>query len=1097
MDTVKRGKLEYDLQQRNRRLRLLQSLTARSVSGLASGRSLQVLVDEVAEGFGYAVCSVFLPSDDASKLKIVACHGCGCSLTAAIDLRAHVNLDKNDFKSTPVARAFLDGSQTVFDAGFGLLQDTFFLGRADGQSLGSLVATPMEHWGERLGVLVVCSLSAREFDDAGLEFLGVIAAQAASIAGTLRAYQQLAQSRERYRELYDSAADWMYSTDACGIITECNATMAAALGYPKWALIGGHIHEFESREKDDGDMPSIWQEDNDRTLTRERYFTTAAGGEIAAEIHASPDHDQSGKISQWRFVARDISGKKMAQRQIRLLAAAVESSQECMIVSGPDGEIISINKAGARYFGYRRPELAGRNIRELLSGANHHDLLEPVFKSSLAEGWQGQLWGRRRDGASFPVFVSFGQVDDENGSRLALVAIVRDVSTEQRMAQEIMRRNRELAVLNAVAVNAAKSLDLKDILQSIITSVVESMNYDGGVIFLCENNCQDTVLGAADGVPEDMLEQLRDKHVRRIAKTGKALFIDEAAGSSHAAGGHGEPAFVSLAAVPLLSKGRLLGVMLTATAEPHDFDGHEIDLLKAIGKTIAVAVDNTRLFNDVASAKTEWEATFDAMADGISIHAPDFTIVRANRALAELLGTSSRELVGKKCFQVFHRRSQPIAECPLQEAIERRRNVTAIIEEPVLGKILSVSADPIIETNGEILAVVHGVRDITEQERLQEQVNQKEKLTALGEMAGGVAHDFNNFLSVILGNTQLLLSSGNAGAGAHELLKTIERVANDAAETVRRIQEFTRVRTSHRFTAVDINEVVRNSIEVARPRWKDEADARSSAIEIRLDIDDVPFIKGNKPELGEVFVNLLLNAADALAGGGEISITTRAAGAWVEVLVADNGPGLKDEVRRRIFEPFFTTKGAGGSGLGLSVAYGIISRHNGGIIVDNGRERGTAFTVRLPAAPTERQEQVELPPKPSSQPQPVRVLVIDDDVMIRDLLVDILKGMKHYVQTAATGQAGVEKFANAGSDPQAAFDLVFTDLGMPGMSGWEVAERIKDISPETPVVLVTGWGDQLDPEKMKASNVDTVIAKPFRVDQIRALVSEALAAWKG
>ncbi len=790
---------------------------------------------------------------------------------------------------------------------------------------------------------------------------------------------------------------------------------------------------------------------------------------------------------------------EQAQRQIRLLAAAVESSHECMIVSSLGGAIISINKAGARYFGYRREELTGRNIRELLSGMNHQDLLEPVLRSSLAGGWQGQLLGRRQDGAGFSVFVSFSQVDDENGRPIALVAIARDVSSEQRMTQEIMRRNRELAVLNAVATSAAKSLDLKHILMSIISSVVESMNYDGGVIFLCGDECLDISLGAADGIPEKSLRRLRDRYVPGIAKTGKAIFIGQAdrAGGLGADPGSAGAMFAALAAVPLLSKGRLLGVMLAVTTEPHEFSGRERDLLMAVGKTIAVAVDNSRLFNDVASAKAEWEATFDAMADGISIHAPDFTILRANRALARLLGTGSRELVGRKCFQAFHERPEPIAECPLAEAIRRRRNVTVVIEEPTLGRILSISADPIMDDNGRILAVVHGIRDITEQERLQEQVNQKEKLTALGEMAGGVAHDFNNFLTVILGNTQLLLAGGNDRADERELLRTIERVAGDAAETVRRIQEFTRVRTSYRFSGVDINEVIRNSIEVARPRWNDEADARGAAIEISLDIDNIPFVKGNESELSEVFVNLLLNAVDALAGGGEISITTRASGSWVEVLVADNGPGMKDEVRRRIFEPFFTTKGAAGSGLGLSVAYGIVNRHNGDIAVDSNSERGTVFTVRLPAAGQKKEQDGR--PAGSSAPQmrPARLLVTDDADMIRDLLVDILKGMKHYVEAADTGQAGVEKFANACSGSQAAFDLVFTDLGMPGMSGWEVAEKIKDLSPQTPVVLITGWGDQLDPGKMQASKIDTVIAKPFQVDQIRSLVSEVLPAGKG
>ncbi|MHB8176790.1 MAG: hybrid sensor histidine kinase/response regulator, partial [Thermoleophilia bacterium] len=377
-------------------------------------------------------------------------------------------------------------------------------------------------------------------------------------------------------------------------------------------------------------------------------------------------------------------------------------------------------------------------------------------------------------------------------------------------------------------------------------------------------------------------------------------------------------------------------------------------------------------------------------------------------------------------------------------------------------------------------------RDITEQEQLRDQVNQADKLSALGEMAGGVAHDFNNFLTVILGNAQLLLGDSKLDSEDRELLKTIERVAGDAAETVRRVQEFTRVRTSRSFELVDVNQVIRNAIEVARPRWKDEADARGVAIGLELDIADVPWVRASESELGEVIVNLLVNAADATDKNGHISIASHVENDHVVVSVSDEGCGMSEEQLRRVFEPFYSTKGSGGSGLGLSVAYGIITRHGGKISAQSRKGKGSVFTVELPVVePVETAEQTE-----AKEPVPVRavrVLVIDDAVLIRRLLDGMLSGMGHQVETAGSGQDGIglfEKAIAAGRE----FDLVLTDLGMPGMSGWDVAEIVKGASPETPVALITGWGDQLDPEKMKQSKVDAVIAKPFSLEQIRNLV---------
>jgi signal transduction histidine kinase/ActR/RegA family two-component response regulator len=377
-------------------------------------------------------------------------------------------------------------------------------------------------------------------------------------------------------------------------------------------------------------------------------------------------------------------------------------------------------------------------------------------------------------------------------------------------------------------------------------------------------------------------------------------------------------------------------------------------------------------------------------------------------------------------------------------------------------------------------------RALEELRASQDRLVQTERLRALGEMASGVAHDFNNLLAVILGRVQLL----QMRAEDPELrrgLETIERAAADAAQTVRRIQEFTRTRQTRPFQPVDVRHVVREAIELTRGRWRDEAQVRGVTYAVRTDLGDVPAVAGEAAELREVITNLLLNGLDAMPDGGALDLDVRADGGSVIVTVRDTGSGMPAEVRERVFEPFFTTKGPRSTGLGLSVAYGIVQRHGGRIDVDSVEGRGTTFTIRLPgpgALPAARPGVAD-PGRSRAAAPAARVLVIDDERRVRELLVDILESAGHVAFPAADGASGLALLERVGP-----LDLALIDLGLPGMSGWEVAARLRAGQPELPLVLITGWGDRLDPAELDRSGIGEVIAKPFRTEQVLRVVTE-------
>ncbi len=357
----------------------------------------------------------------------------------------------------------------------------------------------------------------------------------------------------------------------------------------------------------------------------------------------------------------------------------------------------------------------------------------------------------------------------------------------------------------------------------------------------------------------------------------------------------------------------------------------------------------------------------------------------------------------------------------------------------------------------------------------QAQLVQAAKLNALGEMAGGVAHDFNNILAAILGRTQLLLQT-RIDPDLRRQLLVIEQAALDGAQTVRRVQEFTRVRQDEHFETVDLNQVLLGVTELTRPVWESGAKRRGVTIDVHLELGATSSMVGNASELREVFTNLLLNAVDAMPNGGELWITSNNGAGVVSVQIRDTGVGMEPSTLGKIFDPFFTTKSAKGTGLGLSVAYGIVTRHRGTIDVDSEPGVGTLFTLTFPVGESsdERVHTGENVPL-----RPLKVLVVDDEEVVLEVLADLLAAMGMDVSRAVGGPAGIEAVRAQ------SFDVVFTDLGMPEVNGWDLATEAKSLRESTAVVLVTGWGFQLGEDAAVSSGVDLIMAKPFSWDDVR------------
>ncbi len=375
-------------------------------------------------------------------------------------------------------------------------------------------------------------------------------------------------------------------------------------------------------------------------------------------------------------------------------------------------------------------------------------------------------------------------------------------------------------------------------------------------------------------------------------------------------------------------------------------------------------------------------------------------------------------------------------------------------------------------------------------------VLQQERLKALGQMASGIAHDVNNALSPVVGFSELL-AKGDFGLNqkGKNYLNYISTAGHDIAHIIARLREFYRKHEdddqSHQL--LNLNDLVKQVVDMTRPRWKDMPQSNGITIEVKTDLSpDVPQMVGIESEIREAFTNIVLNAVDALPRGGKITLRTNVTDGvngyaqQIAVEITDTGMGMNEETRKRCLEPFFSTKGKLGTGLGLAMVYGVLQRHDGNIEIQSEPGKGTTFRLIFPVrdrASIQSETEDE-----STAVEPLRILCIDDEPLLRELVKEMLERDGHHVEASDNGQSGLDRFRLA-RERGRPFDVVITDLGMPYLDGRQVAKTIKQESPDTPIVMLTGWGALLKEEGSAPDQVDVVVTKPPRSRELRAALN--------
>ncbi|MEW6499987.1 MAG: response regulator [Thermodesulfobacteriota bacterium] len=499
-----------------------------------------------------------------------------------------------------------------------------------------------------------------------------------------------------------------------------------------------------------------------------------------------------------------------------------------------------------------------------------------------------------------------------------------------------------------------------------------------------------------------------------------------------------------------------------------------------------------------SEAEQEWAKTFDAIGDVITIQDTDMRIVRVNRAASRILGKAPEELIGSYCYEIFRGDSQPCPGCPEATSLEDGKTHSAEITHAKLGRTFLVSVAPILDEEGRCTSIAHFAKDITEQKQLAVQLQQAQKMQAIGTLAGGIAHDFNNILGAVLGYTDLaLLEIPEENQVLRERLEAVLHAGMRAKGLVGQILAFSRQSETRR-DPLEIGPIVKEALKLLRA-------SLPATIEIRQEIGRSPAVVLADPvQLHQVLMNLCTNASHAMRQEGgtltvrldEVAMGADLAqrhpdlkpGSYIRLTVRDTGHGIEPSVMARIFEPFFTTKEVGeGTGMGLAVVHGIVKEHGGAIEVSSEAGEGTSFAVYFPRyelAPPEVPAVPELPLPRGSE----RVLFVDDEPVLARL-GEVMLGRLGYRVAAFT--SSVEALQALKKQPSGC-DLVVTDLTMPRMTGLELTKRIRALRPELPVLLCTGYSEAAVEEAAKAIGIDHCLRKPLVLRELAMAVRETL-----
>ena len=685
---------------------------------------------------------------------------------------------------------------------------------------------------------------------------------------------------------------------------------------------------------------------------------------------------------------------------------------------------------------------------------------------------------------------------------LAAVSEILGVAIENsRLREQSHKLSEDLIALQEINKIITQGFNLEDIIRRIVIEGRRLAKTSHCHLFLLDDKRQH-LIGSASTQTENLdiqtvRIQISEASTAVMALTEKkAIAIedisrDEGSNSRLMQSLHWRAAIFA----PLLTKEQAIGVLVCSDdSRERRFTDEEILRAETLAHQAAIAVENAELFRVVSRSQKEWETTFDAMQDCVSVHDPTGRVIRANVALARRLGTIPQRVIGRYCSEIYASSGSNPSPCRHTGSLKSEALIVEEMALPHMEGIFQISVSPWYDKNNRLLGSIHVAKDISNEKQLQQQLIQSEKLSAIGELISGIAHELNNPLTGVMGYSQLLQLRKDLDDRAKDNLLKINNLALRCQKIVQNLLSFARKQKPER-TLSDINDILEKTVELR------SYELQVNNIELTRELDrNLPKTIADAHQLQQVFLNILTNAEQAMLeahGKGRLTIRTRSAAqnSRIIVEVIDDGPGIAENYLTRIFDPFFTTKEVGkGTGLGLSLSYGMIKEHGGNIYARSRLGEGATFVVELPII-SHLQDDAGMAPE--LMPQALqfeklvrgkRLLVVDDEKYILDFFLEVFHALPMNVDTANNGRAAMHKMQEQN------YDLIITDFKMPQMSGRDLFHWIKENRPQLAnrVVFVTGDTVSIETRSFFENNKNHFLAKPFKIEEVKEVIQQVL-----
>lgn len=636
---------------------------------------------------------------------------------------------------------------------------------------------------------------------------------------------------------------------------------------------------------------------------------------------------------------------------------------DAVLLVGNQSEIFYANRQAEKLFGIAKNGIG--KITEILPADslfqdedNRRQHWKTLAVSKKNESFETSFINA--EGHVIEADVSESAIFDKSGKKCGFSAVIKDLTLRREREKRIERRNNQLFALIDVAEAITEMNDETTFLKNVLDAVLRVTSLQSGCFYLFNEEEEILRIAVHQNLNDNAIRllfnfELGEGIVGQSAVLNETLIVTNSATDRRLSRPIAAEKIGSMAAVPLVGRGgNLRGVLALFNDAPRVFTEHENSMLTAIGKQVGVALERTQLLQEVNDSRQEWEETFDSMTDGVSIHAPSGKIRRANESLAKMFGKEMKDLVGIRCCELYHGSKKPRPNCTIMRTVTERQPQRVELEDSAKGRILRVITDPVISENGRIVGVVCTTRDVTDEKLIERRLVQQERISAIGEIAAGIAHEVGTPLNIISANVEYILRGKSANAT--EELTAIREQTQNITQLVRQLLDFSRDR-SPEFSAVNVNNLIEKTVGLLHHQLQ------NSKIETRLNlVNYLPTVDGDPSQIQQVLFNLITNARQAMevipaeerprnlriSTDSALMPTEKFPHPHIVIKISDNGRGIPEDALPNVFNPFFTANKEGGTGLGLAISHRIIQKHSGLIRIENNPSHGITVIVKLP-----------------------------------------------------------------------------------------------------------------------------------------------------